>query len=80
MHLRTFASFALTAAMTLALPSTATFAQTAGQDMKNAGRDTKNATKSVGHGIGKGTKKAYHKTKHGTKKAYHKVDGNPDTK
>ncbi len=71
-------SLALTTAMALALPSA--HAQTAGQDMKNAGSDTKNATKSAGHGISKGTKTGYRKTKHGTKKAYHKVDGNPNTK
>jgi hypothetical protein len=48
-------------------------AQSAGQDMKNAGSDTKDAAKSTGRGVKKGTKKAYHKTKSGTKKAYHKT-------
>jgi len=62
----------------LLLASTLTFgasaiAQTAGQDMKNAGTDTKDAAKSAGSGVKKGTKKAYHKTKSGTKKAYHKT-------
>ena len=78
MFLRTLGIVSLTAAMTLILPSA--LAQTAGQDLKNAGSDTKNATKSAGHGISKGTKKGYNKTKSGTKKAYHKVDGNPSTK
>jgi hypothetical protein len=48
-------------------------AQTAGQDMKNAGTDTKDAAKSAGSGVKKGTKTAYRKTKNGTKKAYHKT-------
>jgi hypothetical protein len=47
--------------------------QTAGQDIKNAGTDTKDATKSAGKGIGKGTKTGYNKTKSGTKKVYHKT-------
>jgi hypothetical protein len=42
---------------------------TAKQDMKNAGTDTKNAAKSAGSGVKKGTKKTYDKTKAGTKKA-----------
>ena len=77
MHRRTLGTLAFTAAMTLAAPM---FAQTAGQDMKNAGTDTKSATKNAGSSISKTTKKGYHKTKSGTKKAYHKVDGNPNTK
>ena len=47
--------------------------QTAGQDMKNAGHSTANATKDVAHGTEKGTKTAYHKTSHATKKGYHKT-------
>ena len=78
MSLRKLSTLVLTAG--LSLSSAMAFAQTATQDMKNAGTSTKNATKSAGSGISKGTKKAYHKTKKGTKKAYHKVDGNPDTK
>ena len=61
---------------TLTLTSASGFAltpQTAGQDMKNAGTDTKDAAKSTGHGIKKGTKTGYRKTKNGTKKAYHKT-------
>jgi hypothetical protein len=46
---------------------------TAGQDMRNAGHDTKNAAKNAGHATKKGAKKAYHKTKRGTKKAYNKT-------
>ncbi len=49
----------------------ASFAQTAKQDMKDAGHDTKNAAKKTGHGIAKGTKTAARKTKNGTKKVVH---------
>ncbi|HEX6495331.1 MAG TPA: hypothetical protein VF018_07610, partial [Acidobacteriaceae bacterium] len=48
-------------------------AQTAGQDIKNAGHDTKAAAKDTGRGIAKGTKKGYEKTKEGTEKGYHKT-------
>lgn len=47
--------------------------QSAGQDMKDAGKDTKAAAVHTGHATAKTTKKAYHKTKHGTQKAYHKT-------
>lgn len=78
-------------ASTLALGSVCAIAQTAGQDMKDAGHDTKNAAKETGHGVKKGTKTGYRKTKNGTKKVYHKtgsglkklgdkMDGKPDTK
>ena len=80
MQRRTRFTLALTTALLLTSPAASLFAQTASQDMKNAGSDTKSATKSAGSGVSKGTKKAYHKTKSGTKKAYHKVDGNPNTK
>ena len=78
MQLRTLTTIVLTAG--LSLSASLASAQTATQDMKNAGNSTKSATKSAGSGISKGTKKAYHKSKNGTKKAYHKVDGNPNTK
>ena len=79
MQRRTLNAIVLAAALAV-VPSALTFAQTASQDMKNAGSETKSATKNAGHSISKGTKKGYHKTKSGTKKAYHKVDGNPNTK
>ncbi len=66
-------------ASTLTLGSTRVFAltpmalQTAGQDMKDAGHDTKDAAKSAGRGVKKGTKTGYRKTKNGTKKAYKKT-------
>ena len=43
------------------------------QDMKNAGHETKDAANDAGNGVKHGTKRAYHKTKHGTKKAWHKT-------
>jgi hypothetical protein len=55
------------------LPAWASAPQSAGQDMKNAGTDTKDAAKDVGHGVKKGTKKGYHKTRNGTKKVYNKT-------
>jgi hypothetical protein len=48
-------------------------AQSAGQDMKNAGHETSDAAKDTGHGVKEGTTKAYHSTAHGTQKAYHKT-------
>jgi hypothetical protein len=63
----------LTTALCIGMAAPAALAQTAGQDMKDAGHETKNATKDVGHGVAKGTKKGWHKTKAGTEKAYHKT-------
>ena len=80
MRKRTLRTLALAAVTAIAVSPTLVFAQTASQDMKNAGSNTKSATKNAGSSISKGTKKGYHKTKNGTKKAYHKVDGNPNTK
>ena len=48
-------------------------AQSAGQSMKDAGTDSKDAAKDTGHAVKKGTKKSYHATKHETKKGYHKT-------
>jgi hypothetical protein len=47
--------------------------QSAKQDMKDAGHETKDAAKDAGHGVKKGTKKAYNKTKNGTKKGWDKT-------
>lgn len=58
---------ALTAVPAFAMP---VLGQTAGQDVKAAGRDTKDAAKDAGRGVKTGTKEAYHKTKSGTKHAY----------
>lgn len=51
-------------------------AQTSGgQDMKNAGSETKAAAKDVGSSVVKGTKKTGRAIKHGTKKGVNKVAG-----
>jgi hypothetical protein len=71
MKVRLFGSLILASTMVFSA-SSLTLAQTAKQDIKNAGTDTKDATKSAGHGIAKGTKHAYHATKRGTKKVVHK--------
>jgi hypothetical protein len=48
-------------------------AQTATQDMKNAGSETKQAAKDTGKGVAKGAKKTGKAVKHGTNKAANKV-------
>jgi hypothetical protein len=63
----------LTTGMVIGLGAGAAYAQSAGQDMKDAGHDTKNAAVDTGHATKTTTKKAYRKTKHGTTKAYHKT-------
>ena len=45
----------------------------AGQDMKNAGKQTRNAAEDAGQGVKKGTKKACNKTKNGARKAGQKT-------
>ena len=45
----------------------------AGQEMRDAGRHTKDAAKDFGQATKDTTKKAYHKSKKGTKKAYNKT-------
>jgi hypothetical protein len=64
----------LAAALLSLAPS---FAQTAGQDMKNAGHDTVDATKKTGHkvkhGVKKGTHKAANKTAEGADKVSDKT-------
>jgi hypothetical protein len=66
-------TFVVTAALVMGGVVPVTLAQTAGQDIKDAGHDTKNAAKETGHGIAKGTKKGYEKTKEGTEKGYDKT-------
>src|SRR3979411_1001066 len=64
MQLRKSGLIVLAASLTIGLAPG--FGQaSAKQDMKNAGTETKDATKDVGHGIAKGSKKAYHSTAHG---------------
>jgi hypothetical protein len=66
----------LVAALAIGLGSGASYAQTAGQDMKDAGHSTKDAAVDTGHATkrvakktGHGTKVVAKKTAHGTKKA-----------
>jgi hypothetical protein len=66
-------TFIVTAALVAGGVAPVVLAQTAGQDIKHAGTDTKNAAKDTGHGIAKGTTKAYDKTKEGTEKGYDKT-------
>ena len=54
--------------------SGATFAQTPGQDMKQAGRDVKDAAKNTGKATKHTAKTAGKKVKHGTHKAASKVE------
>jgi hypothetical protein len=56
-----------------ALAPAAALSQTVGQDMKDAGHDTADASKKVAHGTAKGTKTVAHDTAHGTKVAADKT-------
>jgi hypothetical protein len=51
--------------------SVAAPAQTAGQDIKNAGHETKEATKDTAKATGKGVKTGARKTKHAVKRGTH---------
>lgn len=53
-------------------------AQSAGQDIKNAGHDTAQATKKTTHKVVHGTKKGAHKTAHATKRGAQKVERKTD--
>jgi hypothetical protein len=59
----------LAAGLAVALGSGAAYAQTGGQDMKDAGHDTKNAAVDTGHA----TKRVAKKTAHGTKRVARKT-------
>jgi len=48
--------------------------QSAKQDMKDAGHDTKNAAKKTGHAVKKTTKKTTHKAAKKTKEGARKVE------
>ncbi len=48
--------------------------QSAKQDMKDAGHDTKNAAKDTGHAVKKTTKKTTHKAAKKTKEGAQKVE------
>jgi hypothetical protein len=73
MHFRQLSRITLASSLALGLISGVGLAQSATQDIKNAGTDTKDAGKDVGHGVAKGTTKAYHSTAHGTKVAADKT-------
>jgi hypothetical protein len=66
-------TFVVSAALVAGGVAPVVLAQTAGQDIKHAGTDTKDAAKATGHGVAKGTTKAYDKTKEGTEKGYDKT-------
>ena len=65
MHLKNLAGLILATS----LSATGLIAQTATQDTKNAGSETKAAAVDTGRAVKTGTKKGYRKTKHGTKVA-----------
>jgi hypothetical protein len=69
MKTETMTRIFLAAALTIGLGAGVALAQTAGQDMKDAGHDTKNAAVDTGHA----TKKVAHKTAHKTKVAAKKT-------
>jgi hypothetical protein len=48
-------------------------AQTAGQNVENAGHPRTDVAQQAGNGIKRGTTTAYHKTSDGTKKVYRKT-------
>jgi hypothetical protein len=66
-------TFVVSAALVVGGVAPVLLAQSAGQDIKHAGTDTKDAAKDTGHGVAKGTTKAYDKTKEGTEKGYDKT-------
>jgi hypothetical protein len=73
MHFRQLGIITLASSLGLGISSGAALAQGATQDLKNAGTETKNATKDAGNGVAKGSKKAYHSTANGTKVAADKT-------
>jgi len=74
MQIRKLGSIVLASAFTVFLSTGFAVAQdTAKQDIKTAGTDTKDAAKDTGHAVSTGSKKAYHKTANGTKTATDKT-------
>jgi hypothetical protein len=74
MQIRKLGSIVLASAFTIFLSTGFAVAQdTAKQDIKAAGTDTKDAAKDTGHAVSTGSKKAYHKTANGTKTATDKT-------
>jgi succinate dehydrogenase/fumarate reductase flavoprotein subunit len=66
--------FALLLLSTAGLVFAQSDSQSAKQDMKDAGHDTKAAAKKTGHAVKKTTKKAAHKTATKTKEGAQKVE------
>ena len=73
MNMRRHSVAFLLGAVLASAPALAWSQDSAKQDMKAAGHETKNAAKDAAHGTKKGTEKAYNSTKRGTKKAWHKT-------
>jgi hypothetical protein len=61
--------------LVLALGTTASFAQSAGEDIKEAGKATKKAAKKTGSAVKKGSKKAVNKAAEKTEDGAAKVKG-----
>ncbi|HEV2647358.1 MAG TPA: hypothetical protein VGU46_13430 [Acidobacteriaceae bacterium] len=71
MKIQTITKFMFTAGLAMGLGAGVAFAQTAGQDMKDAGHATKDAAVDTGHATKKVAKKTAHGTKHVAKKTGH---------
>ena len=65
------AALVLTSALGWSQPSSPTQDNSAKQDLKSAGHETKDAAKDTGHAVKKTTVKAAHATENGTKKVAH---------
>jgi len=73
MKTRNWAHKLLVPALAMGMGSGMAFAQTAGQDMKDAGHETKEAAKDTGRATKRATKTAVRKTKNGAKTAGHET-------
>ena len=71
----TLLAVALACSPTLMVGQSSTDKDAARQDAHRAGQETKDAARDTGHAIKHGSKHAYNKTKHGAKKAAHKTKG-----
>lgn len=78
-HLRCAIVFVLLGAGGRMLIAAPAGAQSAGQDMKDAGRSTAHATKKTAHEVKRGVKKGVHKSAHEVDKGARKVEGKTQT-
>jgi len=78
MNTNRWTRFLLGAGLAVGLGAGAAYAQDAGQDMKDAGHETKQAVKDTGHATKTTAKKVGHKTKRATKKAVHRTENAGD--